>query len=92
MSPIGQDRCSLGEIELRSVVLTSEFARIGLFSEDVLKEITREALSREVGARGLRAIFEDIMLDLMFEIPSKKDEVNKIVVDSEYLRNKKWIA
>ena len=62
------------------------------FTEEVLKEITKEAIKREVGARGLRAIFEEIMLDLMFEIPSKKDTVNKIVIDSEYLKKKKWIA
>ncbi|MCP5049625.1 MAG: ATP-dependent Clp protease ATP-binding subunit ClpX [bacterium] len=62
------------------------------FSREVLKSITREAVNREVGARGLRAIFEEIMLDLMYEMPSKKDKVNKVLVDFDYLKEKKWIA
>ncbi|MCP4152771.1 MAG: ATP-dependent Clp protease ATP-binding subunit ClpX, partial [bacterium] len=62
------------------------------FSEDVLRKITEEAVHRDVGARGLRAIFEEIMLDLMFEMPSKKGKVDKIMVDFNYLKEKKWIA
>ncbi len=62
------------------------------FSEDVLRNITKEAVQRDVGARGLRAIFEEIMLDLMFEMPSKKGKVDKILVDFNYLKEKKWIA
>lgn len=62
------------------------------FSKDALEEVTREAVHREVGARGLRAIFEEIMLDLMYEIPSKKGKINKVVVDFDYLKKKKWIA
>jgi ATP-dependent Clp protease ATP-binding subunit ClpX len=62
------------------------------FSDEVLRTITKEAIKRDVGARGLRAIFEEIMLDLMFEMPSKKGKVDKIVVDFNYLKKKKWIA
>ncbi len=62
------------------------------FSEEVLRNITKEAVQRDVGARGLTAIFEEIMLDLMFEMPSKKGKVDKIVVDFNYLKEKKWIA
>ncbi|MCP4217245.1 MAG: ATP-dependent Clp protease ATP-binding subunit ClpX [bacterium] len=62
------------------------------FSEDVLRTVTKEAVRRDVGARGLRAIFEEIMLDLMFEMPSKKGKVDKIMVDFNYLKEKKWIA
>lgn len=62
------------------------------FSEDVLIKITEESVNRGVGARGLRAIFEEIMLDLMFETPSKKDKIEKIIVNSSFLKNKKWIA
>lgn len=62
------------------------------FSEDVLRKMTEEAVNSGVGARGLRAIFEEIMLDLMFETPSKKDKIEKIIVDSSFLKNKKWIA
>lgn len=62
------------------------------FLEEVLEEITEEAKNRGVGARGLRAIFEEMMLELMYELPSRKDEIDKIVVDNNYLKKKKWIA
>jgi ATP-dependent Clp protease ATP-binding subunit ClpX len=62
------------------------------FSEDVLRTISRQAIRKEVGARGLRAIFEEMMLDLMYEIPSKKGKVDKVVVDFNYLKERKWIA
>jgi len=55
------------------------------FTQSFLKEITREALAREVGARGLRAIFEEVMLDLMFELPSKKKGRRKIVMDEQHI-------
>lgn len=62
------------------------------FSEEVLRDISSEAVQRDVGARGLRAIFEEMMLDLMFEMPAKKGKVDKIVVDFNYLKEKKCIA
>jgi ATP-dependent Clp protease ATP-binding subunit ClpX len=42
------------------------------FSDDAAKEIAREALQRKVGARGLRMILEELMLDLMYYVPGKK--------------------
>jgi ATP-dependent Clp protease ATP-binding subunit ClpX len=62
------------------------------FSEDVLRHVAREAINKEIGARGLRAIFEEIMLDLMYEIPSRKEKVDKVVVDFKYLKEKRLIA
>jgi len=62
------------------------------FSEEILRNVARDASHRDVGARGLRAIFEEIMLDLMFDMPSKKGKVDKILVDFDYLKEKKWIA
>ncbi|MEN8154684.1 MAG: ATP-dependent Clp protease ATP-binding subunit ClpX [Acidobacteriota bacterium] len=61
------------------------------FSSEVLEKITEEAEKRGVGARGLRAIFEELMLDLMYEPPKKKGN-NKLIVDFKYLKDKKWIA
>lgn len=70
-----------------------EMDGIGLdFSQEALRTISREAVEREVGARGLRAIFEEIMLDLMFEAPSKKGKITSVKVDFNYLKEKKWIA
>jgi ATP-dependent Clp protease ATP-binding subunit ClpX len=50
-----------------------EFENVKLkFSDDSLRAIAREAMSRKVGARGLRMILEEIMLDLMYQLPSQK--------------------
>jgi ATP-dependent Clp protease ATP-binding subunit ClpX len=43
------------------------------FSEEALKTIAAEAMKRDVGARALRSVVEDLMLDLMFELPEKKE-------------------
>lgn len=50
------------------------------FTEDALHAIAKKALKRKTGARGLRAILEDTLLESMFEIPSQ-NEVIKVVVD-----------
>ncbi len=57
------------------------------FTEDALVEIAREAIRRKTGARGLRAIMEEIMLDVMFEIPSKRD-VKKVLVNAQVVKDK----
>ena len=62
------------------------------FSKEALEMITTQASARGVGARGLRAIFEEIMLDLMFETPSRKETAGKVFIDGQFLRDKKWIA
>jgi ATP-dependent Clp protease ATP-binding subunit ClpX len=49
------------------------------FTEDALQEIAKLAIKRKTGARGLRSIIEGIMLDVMFELPSKDDIVKCII-------------
>jgi ATP-dependent Clp protease ATP-binding subunit ClpX len=50
-----------------------EFENVKLkFSEDALTAVAREALNRKVGARGLRMILEELMLDLMYQLPGQK--------------------
>jgi ATP-dependent Clp protease ATP-binding subunit ClpX len=50
-----------------------EFENVRLkFSEDALRAISRQAMVRKVGARGLRMILEELMLDLMYHLPSQK--------------------
>ncbi len=44
------------------------------FAEDALRAIAAKALKREVGARALRSVIEDLMLDLMYELPEHKEE------------------
>jgi ATP-dependent Clp protease ATP-binding subunit ClpX len=60
-----------------------EFDEIELvFSEDSLEAIADRALERETGARGLRSILEETLLDVQFELPSRRD-VTKCVVTRE---------
>jgi len=50
-----------------------EFENVRLkFSDEALKAVARQAMARKVGARGLRMILEELMLDLMFHLPSQK--------------------
>ena len=53
-----------------------------VFTDDALWEISDHALVRETGARGLRSIIEGALLDVMFELPSRKD-VSKCVITKE---------
>lgn len=57
------------------------------FTSDALEAIAKEAIKRNTGARGLRAIIEGIMLDVMFEVPSR-DDVKSCVVSKEVVMNK----
>lgn len=54
------------------------------FEDEALKEISKKAIERKTGARGLRAITENILLDTMFEVPSKKN-VKSVLVTKEVL-------
>ncbi|QKJ29665.1 ATP-dependent Clp protease ATP-binding subunit ClpX [Mucilaginibacter mali] len=57
------------------------------FEDDVLDFIVDKAMEFKLGARGLRSICEAIMIDAMFEFPSKKD-VKRLVVNLDYARDK----
>lgn len=57
------------------------------FKEDALKAIAAEALKRNTGARGLRAIIEAIMRNVMYEVPSRAD-ISKCIVTKEVITNK----
>ncbi len=52
------------------------------FTDDALKAVAKQAIERKAGARGLRAILENIMLDLMFDVPSEP-EIKEIVVSED---------
>ena len=53
--------------------------------QDALEEIAGKALERKTGARGLRSIIENVLLDTMYSIPSM-DNVTKVVIDSSVIR------
>ena len=52
------------------------------FTDDALQAIAKRAIERKTGARGLRSIMEDILLDTMFDLPGM-DEVSEVVVNEE---------
>lgn len=55
------------------------------FTDGALRAVAREALERKVGARGLRMILEDLMLDLMYNLPSQK-KLREFLVTEEMVR------
>ena len=57
------------------------------FTDDALEEIADKALELKTGARGLRSIIEDYMLDIMYEIP-KDDNIGTVTITGDYLRGK----
>jgi ATP-dependent Clp protease ATP-binding subunit ClpX len=57
------------------------------FKDEALHAVAKEAVRRKTGARGLRAILEDIMLNVMYEIPSRK-EITKCVITKDVIEKK----
>jgi ATP-dependent Clp protease ATP-binding subunit ClpX len=57
------------------------------FTDDALEAIAEQALRRKIGARGLRMIIEDLMLDLMYSLPSQK-KIRECVVTREVVESK----
>ena len=64
-----------------------EFENVSLtFTEEALEEIAEMAMERKIGARGLRVILEDLMLDMMYQLPSQSD-ISECVITREVVRN-----
>jgi ATP-dependent Clp protease ATP-binding subunit ClpX len=60
-----------------------ELENVGLtFEPDALRAVAKQAIERGGGARGLRAILEDVMTDIMFELPNR-DDVREVVITKE---------
>ena len=57
------------------------------FREDALEAVAEQALLRGTGARGLRAILEEVLLEVMYDLPSRTDVV-KCMVDKEVVMRK----
>ena len=58
-----------------------------LFSDDASRAVAREALNRKVGARGLRMILEELMLDLMYHLPSSK-KIKELNITAEMVQKR----
>ena len=57
------------------------------FEEEALRAIAKEAIKRKTGARGLRSIIESVMLDVMFDLPSR-DDVKKCIITEDVILKK----
>jgi ATP-dependent Clp protease ATP-binding subunit ClpX len=70
-----------------------EFEKVKLrFTEGALAAISREAMKRKTGARGLRSILESIMLDIMYELPSQTNISECIINEDVILNNQRPIV
>ena len=54
------------------------------FTDEALHAIAKKAMERKTGARALRAILEELMLDIMYEIP-KDDNIGTVTITEEYI-------
>ena len=57
------------------------------FEDEALHAIAKKAKEKKVGARALRAILEEFMLDIMYEIP-KDDNIGKVTITADYIEKK----
>ncbi|MGC2502984.1 MAG: ATP-dependent Clp protease ATP-binding subunit ClpX, partial [Silvibacterium sp.] len=57
------------------------------FNDEATRSVALEALSRKVGARGLRMILEELMLDLMYHLPSNK-KIKELEINAEMVKNR----
>lgn len=62
-----------------------------VFEDNAIIEIAKLALKRKIGARGLRSIIENVMTDLMFEVPSMK-KVSKVIITEESIQDKNKVV
>ncbi len=73
---------------LRQYVASLELDGVTLeFKDEAIHEIAQTAYDQKTGARGIRSIVEDIMTDIMYDIPSQKG-ISKIIVDAAMVREK----
>ncbi len=59
------------------------------FTDDALKAVAKQALKRKSGARGLRAIIEEVMMDTMYELPSQEGVAKCVVTEKAVLEDRK---
>ncbi len=72
---------------LKQYVKLLEFDGVKLsFEEEAVQEVARLAMARRTGARGLRSILEEIMLDVMYDVPSRNDVKECIVTKAAILK------
>ncbi|MEO0257329.1 MAG: ATP-dependent Clp protease ATP-binding subunit ClpX, partial [candidate division WOR-3 bacterium] len=94
LSPLTEDELAEIMTKPRNAIV-KQFKRIfGMedvaleITDEAIREIARAAAKRGSGARGLRSIMEDILLDTMYKLPSMKD-VTKVIVNGEVARGER---
>jgi len=76
---------------LRQYQKLFEFENVKLkFTDDAISAVAQLALERKMGARGLKIILEDLMLDVMYQLPSQK-KVKEFLVTREMVENKEIV-
>ena len=95
--PLSQDQLVTVLTEPRNAVIRQyqrffemENARLE-FTEGGLREVAKSALNKKTGARGLRSIIENLMLDVMFELPSRKDS-RVYTINEKHVRGEEAIT
>ena len=69
-----------------------EFENVKLkFTENAIRAIAEKAIAHKTGARGLRSVLEEHMLDIMFDLPSR-DDIEEVVVNEEVIKNSEETA
>ncbi len=64
-----------------------EFENVKLkFTDGAIRAIAEKAIAQKTGARGLRSVLEEHMLDIMFDLPSRED-IEEVVVNEEVIKN-----
>ena len=56
------------------------------FRDEALKEIAKQAINRKTGARGLRSIMEELLMETMFELPN--EDLDKVIIDEKTVASK----
>lgn len=59
-----------------------------IYEEEALYEIARLAIEKKTGARGLRSILENVMLDTMYDLPDKKEAISKCIITKKCIETK----
>ena len=57
-------------------------------TDGAVEAVAKRAIELKTGARGLRTIFESLMIDTMYDLPSKED-IAKVIIDEEVVKDKK---
>ena len=77
------DRVLKGKIKPGKVLFEMEGVKLS-FTDDALKSVATRAIGRKTGARGLRSILEQALLDTMYDLPALEN-VSKVVVDEQMI-------